>query len=1515
MSFEELTRERLEYLKGVLLSLDAAGATGFEGFVRVVLTALTSVPFRLAASGLQGGVDGDAALRIDAVCFEAKRYSGSVPRNEVLTKIADLSRKSESPDRLWVLAATSEIAAQLAKSLQEDGDKHAISTLMLDWADPLPLLAIATVAAANEATDFLMTHCNPKPDCQELSRTFEVITNDPRFHTLLEKLKSNLNVSTLATARSTELNKTWRIESFGSEHIARERLGQALVIAKSCSLPLRATLRQQVKDSLQIGQPIVLTGGEGHGKSWLAAQICWDHEGLALFSSAEQFDEVNVKDLDDFIVELLISQTGDVSDETVKLRWRHRFAAWKHQPPALPLLMVVDGVNQRQSRRWHLILNGLRERLFAIGGCLVVTARPQYWLKIVAPGLSFEPIQIEVPEWSPDERDQILTHHGIRHDWLDEGTLCTLRNPRLLGVAIATMPHTSSLAWKGLTTDRLLFEHLRASQRENFESETLKELTARLSDHARKVLERISVMRHEPPHNFEADSIAVVETRFFQTLHGPRDTYELREEGLTLALGYTLIDQLWQAQHSAHDLSQRMTTLIDPIHAMDRTVDVVFAALMICAFDSVRFNQTIFAVLLDAFSTLQNVDDQRFEEFAGIVKTQATALFELLGVFTLESRRRLNYDWFVHSAFSTAASHKGWPIAAGAVRKWLRYYNNNALDQVSRYPKQTEEEQTQRLEKKTIEIQATLDSLSAFERTLLQKMTAVEGQLDDLYSVALQLLAGRPLAEFAESFIFFGLGLSMDIDTSGARKAFDHLTTFNSSDRAAAMESFLKAIEPLRSPDTSRGGKWTVVRMLLATGDESAAREAEEISRLLRDKIVRQAMPALSEWRHLSVANPNAMRPGDMVSELERFNAIDPDCVLQSMTSSARDRQFEEFLPVACRFAPEEALEKARSVLSGLLTRTSMPLRQLILNGMQYAPLMKRDIALRLIARMTEGKDDVVATLVGREQNTQRMFLFMYAAPQLSALEQLDCMRNPVFGTDYLLNVIPMLKPLSTDAIRKALQLALDDDNEVQTYAVLAATRYGRTPITEELESQLLRCYQSTTVRGRAFVLELAALENLKTIRDAHVLSGWSGRTLDTQTKERWYGAILLADACKKNELKVEELINRVHPETWFTCAKRVGSEMLEPLAAHFLQRLELGIEEVSCILAPGVQLTLTPSESAPYPMLSIEEPAQETSRFVNPEVFAELFGSQEDFYGKQDRLRAISDDFFARLKGANALLFTEHVTIDDLRLLTLAVPTLLPTMLGILEQAGDAEFSWLKNLALVVANLISSDMPEVAVCLFKRAQKTQFFITYKLADGLTLEHEAIWSSAPSSTTNLFWEERLLTAGDDEVLAREVAAAERFGAATFIENFVQEKVRSSSTLDKCFAICVAGFSERSEEWLSVIEEHFDDKGITGQAAQKAKAAHDAAQWAKSWMREISLATTMDEFWRCMIISTLCMDQRVSDTFINKTKWPEFLALFRKLRKTAIKVQGDNRKKTLVGQPVPDVIFIRGYFCA
>ncbi|MBF8796409.1 hypothetical protein [Pseudomonas aeruginosa] len=1514
MSPENVIREHLIDLKNTLLTLKAAGADGFEGLLRIVLTTLTGIPFRLAASGLQGGMDGDAALRSDAVSFEAKRYSGDIPRNEVLTKIVDLAQKKDAPDRLWVLGATTEISAQLASAVREAGNQHAISTLTLDWtADPLPLLAVAIVATGNAAIDFLTTHCAPKPDGKQLAKTINGISKHPEFGSLLQKLRSNLNVSTLATAHSIEVNRAWREVSFGSEQTARERLGQALTVnAQPELLPLRATLRHQVKECLQTGQSIILSGGEGHGKSWLAAQICRDHEGLALFASAEQFDGIALKDLDKYLIDLLIKQTSDVSDDAIRLRWRHRLAAWQSHSPASSLLVIVDGINQRQSLRWDRIINGLQERLQAIGGRLIVTVRPQFWQKTVAPGLTFKPKLISVPEWSPDERNQLLRHYGINLDWLDDATLQTLRNPRLFGVAISTRPHRDPAAWKGLTPDRILMEHLRASQRENFEPETLNELTKRLSNHAKEVLERVRSSPDEPPHNFEADSNAVIETRFFRSLPGPGDTYELRNEGLTLALGYTLIDQLWQAQRSGVLLSERMTHLIDPIHAMDRTVDVMFAALMVCALDSVRFDETIFAVLLDAFSNLQNVNDQRFEEFVEISKNQPAELFRALGTFTLERGRRLNRDWFTHAAFEIAATKDGWPVAEAAIHQWLHCYNKDAVEQANRYPKQNNDEDSKHLQRIQGEIRDVLSSLSLFERDLLEQMTEVAGETDALFSLALRLLAGRPLAGFANSFIVLGLGLALDRGTWSARKAFQQLTTFNKVDRDAAKEAFIKSIEPLRCSETSKAGQWTVVRMLYATGDEAAAAEAGVIAERLRKNWFRWDKPTLEGWRQLRVADPDAIRPADMEDGLHIFRAISPENTLQSMGQSAEDYDLRELFPVVCRFDPEIASEKARQILSGFLTRTAFPLRQLIFNGTKYAPLMTRDLALRLVARVTDSSIDIVETLEENEQNILRMFIFSYVAPHLTPPEQLNCMVDPAFGPDYLLDVIPSLHPQPTEAILKTLQTALDTNDENAAYGALASARYGDTPITPDLELLLLRCGHSESSSLRALSFELAINSNLKSLRDLHVQSEWSAHKENTQTYENWFGSLLLVEACAKNELAIDELLKRISPETWFVAAKQVGKMMILPLADLFLRRLQGAIGALEKLAPPTVDLTLSEADRASYSWISVDETDRHDGRFPRQKSLQDVFGTDSDRRERRNRLHAIYDAFFERLKDSDARFLIERVTIDDLRLLTQAHPSIFPKIQETIEHATSTELVWLKNVALIIANLASESSPERATAIFQRALVTQGFVTHSLGDDLTLEHDAIWSSSPSEVMKLFWRQRLLQCGNDAILAREVLAAERFGATAFIRSFVEEQADSTSTLDRAYAISVAGFSMQSGQLLDVIERHLGDKGITGDAANNAKKAHEEAQWAKKWVDDICTAQSPEELWRCLIISQKCMDARVSTHPILNTKWAHYAPLLRKTRDTAINEQNKKREKTLLGQEAPEAIFVTGH---
>lgn len=196
----------IDDLKKILTDLRATGDDGFEGLIGTALSEIAGVPFRLAGSGLQFGVDGRSIYSDDGICFECKRYKGQVPRERIMSKLGELSIRGSDLD-LWVLCATSPIDSQLADDVHQFGARHEISTLILDWSESgLPPLAVALAMASEKVQDFLRNH----KSLTKAEDAFAAMKNDPAFDDHAKKIRAVLSEPTRGMATAQKMGKSPR---------------------------------------------------------------------------------------------------------------------------------------------------------------------------------------------------------------------------------------------------------------------------------------------------------------------------------------------------------------------------------------------------------------------------------------------------------------------------------------------------------------------------------------------------------------------------------------------------------------------------------------------------------------------------------------------------------------------------------------------------------------------------------------------------------------------------------------------------------------------------------------------------------------------------------------------------------------------------------------------------------------------------------------------------------------------------------------------------------------------------------------------------------------------------------------------------------------------------------------------------------------------------------------------------------------------------------------------------------
>ena len=1520
-----LFRQHVEHLKSALLSLPATGETGFEGLIGATLREISGVPFRLARSGSQFGVDGKPAYERDAICFEGKRYADTVPRSEVLSKIAELSIKDTEAE-IWVLGATSQIGSQLADDTRELGAKNGIVVLILDWSETdLPPFAVALVMGGTRVQEFLKSNISDDKMLRKALAAFEAVRNSHDFASHADRIRAQCNEPTMGLALAQRANTDWLSEAFSSRKRAKTKFGQPLSPGDTdtANVRQRTTLTEKLHPYLTAapGETVVcILGGEGHGKSWIVAQswLVLAHKPLMIFMGPDDFAEAAGQNpVFDLLIYKLIKQTGDRDTTTTRERWQRRLGQWRGQAAtdSPRLIVVIDGVNQRPKTDWSWIIESILDELNQIGGRLIITTRTPYFQDHVKGRLSVSFTEINVPEWTELERDEILAEHGIKALDLHHTVAKSLRNPRLLGIAFDLLDMADITNLEELSVSRLLFEHMRMSERDAPVPQSAQEFAFRLQKHAQEILSRVKAKQQDDLLIFENDIGFVADGRFYQAVDGDPMRYFLKDDGLRLALGFSVIDRLRTAQRNDRNLDAELDVILEPIAALDDTANVILAALTVTAVDE-HYEQEIAASLVKGFASLQNPDQAQFPAFTGLAKSRPEVFMEGAYALSLAGGHQPNFDWIQEALIIAGRNSRAWRKMADKVHCWLSVYSLSPERATFSHPtREPQEKVLEEREKKRKKIEEKLQDLSANERAILENLPEEEGNLSRLSRLALFLLAGKSLAPFAGSLLNWSFSEALNSDHAAPHKDFMHLVSLNRFDWSQTRAALLEVSAPLREANVSTTGKWTLVTILRATGHSEDGKEARSlVEDLTKD------WPPFEGWRLIEnycatdPCDPESEQPENVTRTAEQYAAIDVSKLLQSMGQVSEDHFFNMARPGMARFKPEVAVVKHREFAVDVLSRAGFPLRQGLFELRQHNALLTIKEARELIKKRDDAK--IAGTASGLSEHDTwivSQYHLLLAFPFLSALEKAEILLSDEADEAILLDLMDLAKPLDEKEFESLLGTACSENNERKQYLLLGLAKQTSVQLSKDARTHIAALFRSESERVRAQALRVIAQSGDEELLCQVAESDWKATEIEAENSfEVWYGSAALLEAATRGLIAHDEVLARISARLYGRAATMLDIDAVREIA----RRIDASINQAAGLkgdlIAPDIELQVYPS--APYEpsRFSVNERPSEAKDIK--EAMRRLSENNEAFEQRQRRNYDAFLEFKANLTRAKARIILDHLSLEEFATLVAAAEELADRWHGLFMSIAEAKLPAVHNLVLLLAHALGKKSPGKAEELFRRVKERKPLVRFTFGrSGVQLDAMATWAGVRSPVLDNLRFARLDRVGTDHDLSLEVLAALLNGQQQLLTTYIEAKLRKNEPAEVSRGIMAAGFSDQSKFNDEIFKKYEGSAGLIGSAQKAAKYAYERNVWARHWFEMMCQTDENTDFWRYAVLFSKIVDGRFA---VWRSQYPKKgrsiqsfgPAVYGRLKNRFARWE-NYRKKKLFGSGAPASIFL------
>ena len=1511
----------IENLRKALLSLKPTGEDGFEGLIGEALDGITGIPFRLASSGYQRGVDGKASFE-GKVAFEAKRYNGTLGRSEVISKIPDFVRHNDHADFVWVLGATCEVPSQLADDLRTDGAQQGISVLILDWTPfDFPRLAVALVIAGLKTEAFLKANLNNQIALSDVLDALDAIRSDARFQDSEKLIRKRLDAPGMATAMAEKANAEWFEDTVSERAIARSNLSQPLAPRdKTVTVLPRKGLVNKLEPYLSnMGEDniVCVHGEEGCGKSWIVLQswLAPPDKPLLVFLTPDDFSEVSTQDdIETLLIAKLIAQTNDEKSDKSIIRWRRRLKAWKaDDKPARPrFVFVFDGINQRPDRKWGKIVDNVATYVNQRGGRIVLTVRTHYFNTRVKKALQYPFKEVVIPKWNADERDSILRRHLVPLNKLNPFVAEFLRNPRILSIALEVFGDDVAI-FEELSIERLLFEHIMAGIKEDFGDDPI-EFVAHLRGQAQELLIRATSQVKDDLRIFDNEVPAVAEGRFYSSVPGEPQKYELRDEGLTLALGFSIIENLRKAKRNNRSLDDALKEVLEPIEALDKTAEAVKAAITVCAADEDEHSPEIAQALIKGFAELQNPPPDSLDALVSLARERPLDIAKAARNLCLHSSHQPNFDWIQAALVQAAKSSAVWDSVAQEVRDWLRAYSLAVERRMHCHVRRDPQDKVkQEREKLRAEMDDKLAALSPAEKTRQRRLIEMEGNLDALSGLALTLLAGKRLAPFANELTDWSFANALNGSYQVPSKSFLALISLNLRDWSETRSSLLQSCKDLNSDTISKTGKWALLRILRATGDSGDDREASILyEELTQDRQMPLGLFPAKE--KIEPCDPSAPVPANMDQTVQRYQSLDFTALRQGRGQSSQDHVFVDSLPVVARFGLKAAAAKLREFAENVVKRTDISLRQGLLELREHGALVTANQARALVEKWKNAQGAGDNQGLPKSESILLQYELLIAFPFLDCSEQIEILLATTKDQPLLLELIDETKTPDPQILDRFLKETLAEGTECyRQHLLLEIAAATGAELSTEICDFTRSSITSKEGRLRRSALGLAAHSGHPDLIRAVAESDWKYVLSEGKDNfENWYGSLALLKAAEAGLTDQSMVIDRISSSLYGRAATVLKRTAVQQIAQRIDASIHCAVGLPIELVTPEIELEAEYIFSENPILFSVSE--RETPSENIEDFFRRLSESDNEF---RDRQKHNKDSFVAfreELTAAKAHIILDHLTHEDFAALAVIDPEIINKWGDHFMEINDTRLPVVHNLILLVASAIADTNPEKSVLLFERTAHSRPLVRFTFGkSGVDLGSISVWKGGKSSSFDALRRKRLDSAATDQAIAIEVLSALQCNQGAFLDTYIDEKIAQLEPAQIARGLMVAGFCDKSPHSERILAEFKDTEGLPGKAYAAAITAYRYNSWARHWFKIMCETNNPVTFWQAGVLFTQCVDGRFDiwrDSFTQDGG--PIVAFGTSLKNPLNRRYGKlakERQKRLFGQDAPSAIFI------